>query len=109
MEWSRHEGGEFSFEERRQRTRRPPCARPAFVSTASGRTSWSAGPRPRPRATTSSTWCARRNWGPRLRDRLAPADWELRARLCDAGSPAFMLDDPDYYCLYPISVLAAQR
>jgi len=24
-------------------------------------------------------------------------------------SPAFALDDPDYYCLYPISVLAATR
>ena len=50
-----------------------------------------------------------RNWGPRLRDRLGPADWALRSRLCEADSPACVLDDPDYYCLYPISVLAATR
>jgi len=29
--------------------------------------------------------------------------------LCDANSAAFILGDPDYYCLYPISVLVAGR
>jgi len=50
-----------------------------------------------------------RNWGPRLKDFLSPSDWEKRSALCDVASPAFVLSDPDYYCLYPISVVVAAR
>ena len=46
---------------------------------------------------------------PRLKDFLSPADWERRSALCDPASPTFVLKDPDYYCLYPISVLVAER
>ena len=50
-----------------------------------------------------------RNWGPRLRDRLTAGDWNQRAALCDADAPTCVLDDPDDYGLYPISVVVARR
>ena len=107
MEWSRHEGGEFSFEERRQRT--PASLRAAGLSTDSFRTYLLQ--RRAPLGVAAREYIERvvfeRNWGPRLRDRLAPDEWHERSALCDPTSPAFVLDDPDYYCLYPISVVVA--
>jgi hypothetical protein len=41
--------------------------------------------------------------------RLTPEEWTRRSSLCDADSPRFLLDAPDYYCLYPISVVVARR
>jgi len=105
MEWSRHEGGEHSFEERRQRTLA--SARAAGLSVESFRTFLLERRAPLP--DTARDYIQRvvfeRNWGPRLRDRLAPEDWEQRSALCEAGVATCVLDDPDYYCLYPISVL----
>jgi hypothetical protein len=49
-----------------------------------------------------------RNWGPRLRDLLAPEDWRQRSDLCEAESPGNILAGPEYYCLYPITVFAAR-
>jgi demethylmenaquinone methyltransferase/2-methoxy-6-polyprenyl-1,4-benzoquinol methylase len=108
MEWSRHEGGEFSFEERRQRTLA--SARAAGFHAEHFRTYLLERRAPLPDAARDYILRVvfERNWGPRLRDRLAPADWALRETLCEAASPAFILDDPDYYCLYPISVLVAR-
>ncbi len=109
MEWSRHEGGEWSFEERRQRT--PTSLREAGLRLESFRTYLLARSAPLPEA--AREYIQRvvfdRNWGPRLRDRLTPADWAQRSALCDADSATCILDDPHYYCLYPISVLAARR
>jgi SAM-dependent methyltransferase len=109
MEWSRHEGGEFSFEERRQRTLA--SLRGVGLSVESFRTYILE--RRSPLGEAARDYIQRvvfdRNWGPRLRDLLAPADWEQRSALCEAGSPALILDDADYYCLYPISVLVARR
>ena len=109
MEWSRHEGGEHSFEERRQRTLA--SARAAGLTVEGFRTYLLERRAPLPAA--AREYIQRvvfdRNWGPRLRDRLTPADWEERSRLCEADSQACALDDPDYYCLYPISVLVARR
>jgi demethylmenaquinone methyltransferase/2-methoxy-6-polyprenyl-1,4-benzoquinol methylase len=109
MEWSRHEGGAFSFEERRQRTLA--SLRAAGLSLERFRTYLLERRAPLPEATRGYIRHVvfERNWGPRLRDLLAPGDWEQRSALCDAGSPAFIVDDPDYYCLYPISVLVARR
>ena len=42
-------------------------------------------------------------------ERLGPADWDRRSALCEANSPTCVLDEPDYYCLYPISVVVARR
>ncbi len=108
-EWSRHEGGEFSFEERRQRTLA--SLRAARLSVGSFRTYLLERRAPLPHAARDyiQRVVFERNWGPRLRDRLTGEDWARRAALCEAGSPRFALDDPDYYCLYPISVLAARR
>jgi SAM-dependent methyltransferase len=108
-EWSRHEGGEFSFEERRQRTLA--SLRAASLRVDSFRTYLLERRAPLPEAARDYILRVvfERNWGPRLRDLLAPADWTQRSTLCDADSPALILDDPDYYCLYPISVLAARR
>ena len=109
MEWSRHEGGEFSFEERRQRT--PASLRAAGLKVESFRTYLLERRAPLPGA--AREYIERvvfdRNWGPRLRDRLAAADWEQRSALCEPGAAGFVLDDPDYYCLYPISVAVARR
>jgi demethylmenaquinone methyltransferase/2-methoxy-6-polyprenyl-1,4-benzoquinol methylase len=109
MEWSRHEGGEWSFEERRQRT--PRALREAGLRREGFRTYLLERGAPLPEA--AREYIQRvvfdRNWGPRLRDRLAPADWAQRSALCDAESAACILDDQHYYCLYPISVLTARR
>src|SRR2546428_342184 len=105
MEWSRHEGGEFSFEERRQRTL-------ASLRSVEGfRTYLLERRAPLPHAARDYIQHVvfERNWGPRLRDRLAPDDWTRRSALCEVESATFVLDDPDYYCLYPISVLVARR
>jgi SAM-dependent methyltransferase len=109
MEWSRHEGGEFSFEERRQRTFA--SMRAAGLHVEGFRTYLLERRAPLPAAARDYILRVvfERNWGPRLRDLLNPADWALRATLCEADSPAFALDDPHYYCLYPISVLVARR
>lgn len=109
MEWSRHEGGERSFEERRQRTLA--SLRAVGLRVESFRTYLLE--RRAPLGEAARDYIQRvvfeRNWGPRLRDLLAPGDWDQRSALCDAASPAFILADPDYYCLYPISVLVARR
>lgn len=109
MEWSRHEGGEFSFEERRQRTLA--SLRAAGLRVDGFRTYLLARRAPLPAA--AREYIQRvvfdRNWGPRLHDRLTAADWAQRSALCEAGSPSCILNDPDYYCLYPISVLTARR
>jgi demethylmenaquinone methyltransferase/2-methoxy-6-polyprenyl-1,4-benzoquinol methylase len=109
MEWSRHDGGEFSFEERRQRTLA--SLRACGLHVESFRTYMLERRAPLPDA--ARDYIQRvvfdRNWGPRLRDLLAPADWEQRCAMCDADSPGLILDDSDYYCLYPISVLVARR
>lgn len=109
MECSRHEGGEFSFEERRQRTFA--WLRAAGLGVDTVRTYLLTRQAPLPVAARDYIQHVvfARNWGPRLRDLLTPADWDRRSALCDAGAPAFVLDDPDYYCLYPISLLAARR
>lgn len=104
-ECSRHEGGEFSFEERRQRTLG--WVRAARLSVKTFRTYLLERHAPLPDVARDyiQHTVFERNWGARLKDFLSPADWEKRSALCDAASPAFVLNDPDYYCLYPISVL----
>ena len=108
-DFSRHEGGERSFEERRQLTLA--SARAAGLMVETFRTYLLERRAPLPAA--ARDYIERvvfdRNWGPRLRDRLSEADWKQRSLLFDADSPSFILDDPDYYCLYPISVLSARR
>jgi hypothetical protein len=108
-ERSRHEGGEFTFEERRQRTLA--WLRAAGVSVESFRTYLLERRAPLPAAAREyiEHVVFERNWGDRLRDLLTPAEWERRSELCDATSPKFVLNDRDYYCLYPISVLVARR
>jgi len=109
MEWSRHEGGEFSFEERRQRTLA--SLRAAGLSVERFRTYMLERRAPLPDAARDYIQGVvfERNWGPRLRDRLTEDDWSRRSALCEAASPTFALTDPDYYCLYPISVIVARR
>lgn len=109
VEWSRHEGGEFSFEERRQFTLA--SLRAAGLAVESFRTYLLERRAPLPEAARDyiQSVVFARNWGPRLRDRLTAGDWEQRSALCEADSPAFILADPDYYCLYPLSVLVARR
>lgn len=106
-EWSRHEAGELSFEERRQRTLA--SLRAAGLRVERFRTYLLE--RRAPLSDVARDYLQRvvfeRNWGSRIRDLVAPEDWERRSALCGADSPAFVLNDPDYYCLYPISVVVA--
>jgi demethylmenaquinone methyltransferase/2-methoxy-6-polyprenyl-1,4-benzoquinol methylase len=108
-DFSRHEGGEYSFEERRQRT--PASLRAAGLTVLGVRTYLLE--RRAPLAEAAREYIQHvvfdRNWGPRLRDRLGADDWTQRSALCDPGSPGHVLGDPDYYCLYPISVVVAGR
>jgi demethylmenaquinone methyltransferase/2-methoxy-6-polyprenyl-1,4-benzoquinol methylase len=109
MEWSRHEAGQWSFEERRQRTLA--SLRTAGLRVDGFRTYLLE--RRAPLADAAREYIRHvvfeRNWGPRLREFLSRSDWAQRSALCNANSAAFILDDPDYYCLYPISVLVARR
>ena len=109
MECSRHEGGELAFEERRQRTLG--SLRAAGLAVDSFRTYLLE--RRAPLSAAARDYIQRvvfdRNWGPRLRDLLGPVEWRQRSGLCDADSPNFILGGPDYYCLYPISVVVARR
>jgi len=109
MEWSRHEGGEFSFEERRQRTLASLRAVGLAVESFQTKILERRAPLPGAARDYIQHVVFERNWGPRLRDLLAPGDWEQRSALCDMDSTTFILNDPDYYCLYPISILVARR
>ena len=50
-----------------------------------------------------------RNWGERIRELLTPEEWKRRSVLCEEESKDNILKDPDYFCLYPISVFVARR
>jgi len=49
-----------------------------------------------------------RNWGERIQSLLTTEDWDRRSALCEAGSRGNILLNPDYFCLYPISVFIAR-
>jgi demethylmenaquinone methyltransferase/2-methoxy-6-polyprenyl-1,4-benzoquinol methylase len=108
-EWSRAEAGAHTFQERRQRT--PRALREAGLAAARFHTY--VVKRQAPLGEEARGYIQHvvfeRNWGPRLRELLAPEDWAQRSALCEADSPDFVLASPDYYCLYPISVFAARR
>ena len=107
-EWSRHEAGTYTFQERRQRTRA--SLREAGLADVVSRTY--VLQRQAPLDDASRDYIQRvvfdRNWGPRVRDLLGPEDWRLRSALCEPGSPQNILASPDYYCLYPITVFTAR-
>ena len=50
-----------------------------------------------------------RNWGERIRDLLTADEWTERSTLCEPDSLDNVLLDPDYFCLYPISVFIAAK
>jgi demethylmenaquinone methyltransferase/2-methoxy-6-polyprenyl-1,4-benzoquinol methylase len=109
MEWSRAEAGAYTFQERRQRTRASLHA----VGLRDVRFRTYVVQRQAPLDEAARGYIQHvvfdRNWGPRLRDLLAAGDWTQRSALCEAGSPEAILDSPDYYCLYPITVFTARR
>lgn len=49
-----------------------------------------------------------RTWGPRIREWLSDAEWDLRCALCEADSPRSILRRRDYYCLYPVTLFSAR-
>lgn len=49
-----------------------------------------------------------RNWGGRLRELLAAEDWNRRSALCEADSPNNILRNPDYFCVYPITLFTTR-
>jgi SAM-dependent methyltransferase len=108
MEWSRHEAGERTFQERRQGTLA--SLREAGLSEVTLRTY--IVQRRAPLDEVARSYIQRvvfeRNWGRRLRDLLDPEDWRQRSMLCEAESPRSILAGPAYYCLYPITVFAAR-
>jgi SAM-dependent methyltransferase len=109
MQCSRQEGGEFSFEERRQRT--GASLREAGLRVEGFRTYVLQRAAPLPEAAHDYIQHVvfERNWGERIRGLLAPEDWTARCALCDAASPHSIVASPEYYCLYPMSVVSARR
>lgn len=109
IERQREEAGGSSFPERRQRT--PASMREAGLADVRMRTYLIQ--RRAPLDPTARDYIERvvfaRNWGPRLRDLLAPDDWRQRSALCEPDSSEFVLARPDYYCLYSLSVFTATR
>jgi demethylmenaquinone methyltransferase/2-methoxy-6-polyprenyl-1,4-benzoquinol methylase len=107
IERTREEGGGRSFQERRQTTLASLHAA-GFADVAvrsyllERRAPLTAATREYIQRTVFD-----RNWGDRLRPLLSAADWALRSRLCEAGSPESVLASPAYYCVYPITVFAA--
>ena len=108
MEWSRHEAGERSFQERRQLTlsslREAGLGGLGLQSYVVKR----AAPLSEAARAYIQYVVFERNWGPRLRDLLDAEDWRRRSALCEAGSPEHVLASPAYYCLYPFTVFTAR-
>lgn len=103
------EGGGRSFQERRQTT--IASLRSAGLEPASTRNYLLE--RRAPLAPSDHDYIQHtvftRNWGERIREFLAPAEWEKRSELCEVESKTNILKDPDYFCLYPISVFVSRR
>ena len=106
IERTREEGGGRSFQQRRQCTLSAMSAAGVDVSMRSYLISRRA-----PLADADRDYIQRtvfqRNWGERLREMLTRDDWDLRSALCEPDSPRNVLDDPAYYCLYPVTVFSA--
>jgi demethylmenaquinone methyltransferase/2-methoxy-6-polyprenyl-1,4-benzoquinol methylase len=49
-----------------------------------------------------------RNWGERLRAFVDATTWAQRSALCDATSAQAIVQQPDYYCIYPFCLFTAQ-
>jgi hypothetical protein len=102
------EAGGRSFQERRQRTLA--SMQEAGLANVSLRTYLVA--RQAPLDETARAYIQHvvfeRNWGERLRDRVAATTWEQRTALCEATSSQAILQRPDYYCLYPFCLFTAQ-
>jgi len=105
---SRAEAGEFTFQERRQRT--PGSLREAGLGEIDMRTylAQRRAPLAEPDRAFIQHAIFERNWGARLRELLSPEDWALRSALCDPASPRHVLATPDYFCLYPVTVFTAR-
>lgn len=108
IQYTRREAGSHSFQERRQRTLE--TMRAAGLRDVQIRTY--VVQRQAPLDTASREYIQHvvfeRNWGPRLRGFLAAQDWQQRSALCEVHSPQYILRNPDYYCLYPITLFTAQ-
>jgi demethylmenaquinone methyltransferase/2-methoxy-6-polyprenyl-1,4-benzoquinol methylase len=107
-ERSREEAGARSFQERRQRTAE--SLREAGFAAVAHDTRLLQRRAPLDPATREyiGTVVFGRNWGDRLQPLLSAEDWRRRTALCEPGSPEYVLDRPDYYCLYPITVVTAR-
>jgi SAM-dependent methyltransferase len=107
MQFSRHEAGASSFQERRQRT--PASMHQVGLSDISLRTYLVQRQAPLDAAAQAyiQHTVMARNWGPRLRGLLDSKDWQQRSALCEADAPQFILARADYYCIYPFSVFSA--
>ena len=105
--FQKHEAGERSFQERRQRTYE--TLREAGLYDVQVETRLVQRQAPLDDATQRyiQTAIFDRSWGPRIRDHLSEAEWAQRSALCDAESPDAVLKRPDYYCLYPVTMFRA--
>ena len=108
MQCQRHEAGARSFQERRQRTLE--AMRAAGLAGVQIRTY--VVQRQAPLDAASQAYIQHvvfeRNWGPRLHVFLDAQDWQQRSALCEAHSPQYILRNPDYYCLYPMTLFTAR-
>jgi demethylmenaquinone methyltransferase/2-methoxy-6-polyprenyl-1,4-benzoquinol methylase len=107
-ERSREEAGARSFQERRQRTAESLREAGFADVTHDTRTLQRRAPLDAATREYIGTVVFGRNWGERLKPLLSEADWRRRTALCEPPSPEYVLDRPDYYCLYPVTVFTAR-
>ncbi len=108
VEFQKQEAGPRSFQERRQRTYETLLAAGLSDIQVETRIVQRKAPLDPASQRYLQTAIFDRTWGPRLRERLSEAEWELRCALCEADSPDAILSRADYYCLYPVTLFSAR-
>ena len=108
IEFQKREAGEHSFTERRQRTYETLREAGLRDIKVESRLVQRQAPLDDIAHRYLQTAILDRTWGPRIREWLSDAEWELRCTLCNAESPQAILSREDYYCLYPVTLFSAQ-
>lgn len=108
VEFQKQEAGERSFQERRQRTYETLLEAGLDDIQVETRIVQRQAPLDELAKRYIQRAIFDRTWGPRIREWLSDAEWELRSTLCEADSPHAILRRRDYYCLYPVTLFSAR-
>lgn len=107
VEFQKREAGEHSFQERRQRTYATLHEAGLHDIRVETRIVQRQAPLDEATKRYIQTAIFDRTWGPRIREQLSEAEWELRCTLCESDSPHAIVKRRDYYCLYPVTLFSA--